>query len=203
VGVCHLAYILFLAFVSDKLGSWFGYISPVISVLFFVALLPITVKGLYIFFNHFTNKASIKSLSKIVMNSLKHLKLLNQSCRLKVIRSADENGIEVSLLNASFEEERIFNDALVEFLSLVEDPRYIAIKKGFIKKRNFRISYAIPSVFANKKDVKIFEHYLNWSMGTFNSIYTRSVYGKVNILHYIKDSYVVRDSKIESKHKVI
>ena len=199
----HALYLMFFNYLTNSFGNWFKGIGMVLSLIIFLALIPFTVKGLYIFFNHVTSKFSIKSLSKVVLNSLKQIRLINDNAKLNIVLN-QEDEYEVSLLHASFEEERTFNEALGEFLSLNEDPRYLMIRKNVFKKRDFKVSYSVPSCFASsKKDVAVFKHFLTWSMGNFEALYTRSVNGKANIANYINASYVVRGKKVISKHKVI
>lgn len=203
VALYHALYLIFFSYLISIFGEWFNFISKILSIILFIVLIPITVKGLYIFFNHVNSKLSIKSLSKIVLNSLKQIRLINDNAKINIALN-EEGEYEVSLLHASFEEERIFNEGLGEFLSLNEDPRYLSIRKNIFNKRDFKISYAIPSqICVNKKDVAVFKHFLTCSMGNFETLYTRSVNGKVNIMRYINKSYIVRAKSVISKHKVI
>ncbi len=176
----------------------------IIGVICFCSLFKKTMGHLFLFFNHITSKRSIKGMSFIILNSLKSIQKVDYKGKLKIVESDDKKAFEIGLDHASFEDERTFNEALREFFSLVEDPRYIIIRKNIFKKRDFRVSFALPNILGDKREhVMMVNYFLKKNMGVMDIVYTRSVYGKINILHYITNSYVVRSDKVESKHKVI
>ena len=199
----NLAYIIpLLIIIANK--PEYKILALIIGAICLCSLFKKTIGHLRLFFNHITSKKSIKGMAMVILNSLKSIKKVDYKGKLKVVLSDDKKSFEIGLDHASFEDERTFNAALREFLSLVEDPRYIIIRKNIFKKRDFKVSFALPDALGDKKEhVMMCNYFLKKNMGVMDIVYTRSVYGKINILHYITNSYVVRSDKVESKHKVI
>lgn len=148
--------------------------------------------------------SQIKSFAKCILKTLKDIDIIESACSLKV--KSDPNGmfINVSLANATIHEQNIFNKAMDEFLSPIENPRYIVIKKGIFSKYNYKYSFACPTIIGkNKETADLFNRYLSKIIGKYELVYTRHEEGRKFILKCRKQSYITYNAKkVNSKHKI-
>lgn len=148
--------------------------------------------------------SQIKSFAKCILKTLKDIDIIESVCSLKV--KSDPNGmfINVSLVNATIHEQNIFNKAMAEFLSPIENPRYIVIKKGIFSKYNYKYSFACPTIIGKNKEIAdLFNRYLSKIIGKYELVYTRHEEGRKFILKCRKQSYITYNAKkVNSKHKI-
>lgn len=148
--------------------------------------------------------SQIKSFAKCILKTLKDIDIIESACSLKV--KSDPNGmfINVSLVNATIHEQNIFNKAMAEFLSPIENPRYIVIKKGIFRKYNYKYSFACPTIIGKNKEIAdLFNRYLSKIIGKYELVYTRHEEGRKFILKCRKQSYITYNAKkVNSKHKI-
>ena len=148
--------------------------------------------------------SQIKSFAKCILKTLKDIDIIESACSLKV--KSDPNGmfINVSLVNATIHEQNIFNKAMAEFLSPIENPRYIVIKKGIFSKYNYKYSFACPTIIGKNKEIAdLFNRYLSKIIGKYELVYTRHEEGRKFILKCRKQSYITYNAKkVNSKHKI-
>lgn len=149
-------------------------------------------------------KNQIKSFAKCILKTLKDIDIIESNYSLKV--NSDTNGmfINIFLVNATVHEAYIFNKAITEFLSPIDNPRYIVIKKGLFTKYNYKYSFACPSIIGkNKETADIFNKYLSKIIGKYELVYTRCENGRKFILKCRKKSYISYNAKkINNKHKI-
>ena len=80
--------------------------------------------------------------------------------------------VNVSLVNATIHESNIFNKSIAEFLSPIDNPRYIVIKRGLLHKYNYKYSFACPSIIGkNKETADLFNKYLSKIIGKYDRVY--------------------------------
>ena len=51
-----------------------------------------------------------------------------------IVKETEKDDMSVSIKNATLHEQNVFNTAIKELLSPIDNPRYIIIKKGVFKK---------------------------------------------------------------------
>ena len=148
--------------------------------------------------------SQIKSFAKCILKTLKDIDIIESACSLKV--KSDPNGmfINVSLVNATIHEQNIFNKAIAEFLSPIDNPRYIVIKRGLISKYNYKYSFACPTIIGkNKETADLFNRYLSKIIGKYELVYTRHENGRKFILKCRTKSYISYNAKkVNNKHKI-
>ena len=146
----------------------------------------------------------IKNFAKCILKTLKDIDIIESACSLKVKSDANGMFINVSLINATIHEQNIFNKAISEFLSPIENPRYIVIKRGLLNKYNYKYVFACPTIIGKNKDTAdLFNRYLSKIMGKYELVYTRYEEGRKFILKCRKKSYITYNAKkVNNKHKI-
>ena len=148
--------------------------------------------------------SQIKSFAQCILKTLREIDVIESACSLKV--KSDPNGmyINISLTNATIHEQNIFNKAIAEFLSPIENPRYIVIKKGIINKYDYRYSFACPSIIGKKKETaELFNKHITRTFGKYKLVYTRHEEGRKFILKCRAKSYISYNAKkVNNKHKI-
>ena len=153
--------------------------------------------------SHITPKASIKTLAKAILHTLKFMDEVQSNCFVK-IKAKDTNKFTIILAGATTKEENIFNTAITELLSPIDNPRYILAKKNIFKEPDKRNSLACPSIIGQKKEyAEEFYKELQKHTGKYLLVYTRNEEGRKFILDCRKNSYITLNHKqIDKKHKV-
>ena len=92
--------------------------------------------------------------------------------------------IYVSCANLSSGENKLFMQAMQEFLNPIDNPRFLLVKHGmFMNWFNQTDYFSVPSILSsNKKDVKIFEQIWNKYIGGCEIVYTRNLNGRKLLL---------------------
>ena len=112
--------------------------------------------------------------------------------------------IAVSIKNATLHEQNIFNDAMRELLSPMDNPRYIIIKKRVFnkKKYDYKYSFACPKKFAiNNENVETFKQNLIKSIGNIDIKYVYSEEGRKLLVKCQKESFISRNDKYINKRQ--
>ncbi len=153
---------------------------------------------------HFNPSRSIKTLGIAVYKTLVECGLVSQSAKVETASTKEIKYIALFLRNASIHDQNIFNTAMTELLSPIENPRYILIKKQIFTKYNYQYSFACPSIIGKKREyVEILAEKLKYSTGKFIPIYTRNENGRAFILKCRKRSYITYNHKmLNKKYKV-
>ncbi len=153
---------------------------------------------------HFSPARSIQTLGTAVYKTLAECELIMPSA--KVVTKTDKNlsAVSLALRNASTHDQNVFNTAMAEMLSPIENPRYILIKKKLFSSYNYKHSYACPSAIGRKKEfADVLAQKLKYSTGNFEPIYTRNENGRALILKCRKKSYITYNQKMmDKKYKV-
>lgn len=165
----------------------------IIMIIALTTIMFYSKKFIYKIISHLTPARSIKNLANCILKTLKDINLVTTASHVLVKK--DEIGlfIQTTLVNATIHEQNIFNKAIQELLSPIENPRYIIIKKWWFA-YDYTNSFACPTVIAKKKEyVEIFESYLKRSLGKIELIYTRNENGRKIILKSRKRSYITHN----------
>ncbi len=123
-----------------------------------------------------------------------------------VITTKDKNNLFVfmRLQKASIHDQNVFNTAITELLSPIENPKYIIIAKNSRQKYNYALSFACPTELSkNKESVRILAANLETFAGRFEPVYTRTENGREFILKCRRNSYITFNRRmIDKKFRV-
>lgn len=175
-----------------------------VCVLITLALCPSVYKFAKMIVSHINPVKSIKTLGKAVYKTLCECDLISPSAKVETLIDKDTFSVTVQLRNASVHDQNVFNAAMTEMLSPIENPRYILIAKGFCNIYNYTLSFACPSVIGKKKEyVEILAEQLKNSTGKFQPVYAHSEDGRSLILKCRKRSYIsLNERAIRKGYKV-
>ena len=175
-----------------------------VCVLITLALCSPVYKLAKMILSHINPANSIKTLGKAVYKTLCECDLISPSAKVETLTDKDTFSVTVQLRNASVHDQNVFNAAMTEMLSPIENTRYILIAKGFCNAYNYTMSFACPSVIGKKKEyVEILAEQLKNSTGKFQPVYAHSEDGRSFILKCRKRSYISLNEKaIRKGYKV-
>ena len=147
---------------------------------------------------------SIKTLGVAVYKTLCDCELISPSAKVETTAHKQIYVISLHLRNASIHDQNIFNAAMAEMLSPIENPRYILISKNIFKHYNYELSFACPSIIGKKKEyVEVLAEKLKATTGNFEPVYTHREDGRRLILKCRKRSYITFNEKaMGKKYKV-
>ena len=141
---------------------------------------------------------NVKILSDALCETLKYTgALTSKNCRPAV--SQGSSSLTAALENATPQEQNLFNKALSEMLSPIENPRYLIIKGG-----DGTVSFACPSALGNKKEnAEYFASLLNRTASDFRVIYTRSEKGRQELLKCRRMSITSGTKPVKNKRVLL
>ena len=147
---------------------------------------------------------SIKTLGVAVYKTLCECELISPSAKVETTAYKQIYVVSLHLRNASIHDQNIFNTAMAEMLSPIENPRYILISKNIFKRYNYELSFACPSIIGKKKEyVEVLAKKLKATTGNFEPVYTHREDGRRLILKCRKRSYITFNEKaMGKKYKV-
>ncbi len=188
---------------TGSLDFWQTILFIALSVGMCFLIAKITVKTVL----HFNPARSVKTLGIAVYRTLVECGLIASSAKVETESNKQLKYVRLYLRNASIHDQNVFNTAMAELLSPIENPRYILIKKQIVFKYNYRLSFACPSIIGRKKEyVEVLAQKLKNSTGKFEPVYTRNENGRAFILKCRKHSYITQNQKLDpingKKYKV-
>ncbi len=152
------------------------------------------------FLFHRNPAASIKTLGTAVYRTLCKCGLISPSAKVETQGHRDLLHISLYLRNASIHDQNVFNAAMEEMLSPIENPRYILIPKRKIGGYRYRCAFACPSVIGKKKDyAELLAKELKGTTDSFDLIYTHREDGRKLILKCRKRSYITFNEKLKGR----
>ena len=153
---------------------------------------------------HFNPANSIKTLGVAVYKTLCECDLISSSAKVETTAHKQLYVVALHLRNASIHDQNVFNTAMAEMLSPIENPRYILISKNIFKRYNYELSFACPSIIGKKKEyVEVLAKKLKATTGNFEPVYTHREDGRRLILKCRKRSYITFNEKaMGKKYKV-
>ncbi|MDD3191834.1 MAG: DEAD/DEAH box helicase family protein [Bacilli bacterium] len=149
----------------------------------------------------FSPRKTIFKLSNAILLTLKNMDVIKSNSSIDI--KTDETGqiLTIVLLNASLNEQNIFNKAISELLSPIDNPRYIIIKKTF-NAYEYKTSYSCPEIIGkDEKYANTLKKYLTSTIGKLEMIYTRYEKGRKILLRSRKRSSVNRNAKYTGQYK--
>ena len=149
---------------------------------------------------HFNPANSIKTLGVAIYKTLCECDLISPSAKVKTTTHRQLCFVALHLRNASIHDQNIFNTAMAEMLSPIENPRYILISKTKFNRYNYKLSFACPSIIGKKKEyVEVLAERLKATIGNFEPVYTHREDGRRLILKCRKCSYITMNEKAMGK----
>ncbi len=169
-----------------------------------VGLFVVLYHGIKKMLLHFNPAHSIKTLGVAVYKTLCECELISPSAKVETTAHKELCFVALHLRNASIHDQNIFNTAMAEMLSPIENPRYILISKNIFKRYNYELSFACPSIIGKKKEyVEVLAEKLKATTGNFETVYTHREDGRRLILKCRKHSYITFNEKaMGKKYKV-
>ena len=150
---------------------------------------------------HSSPKKSFIGLSKAILSTLKELELIQNGAQVQVDSDELDIGIEFHLRNGSIHEQNIFNKAMAELLSPIDNPRYIIVKQSLFSKMMYRYSFACPSIIAKNDGVSILNHQLKSVLGNMQAVYVYSSEGRRIALKCRKKSFITKNEQLIIKRQ--
>ncbi len=148
---------------------------------------------------HVNPARSIKTLGVAVYKTLRDCDLIAPSAKVHTHMDKELASVSLQLRNASIHDQNVFNTAMAELLSPIENPRYILISKGRLGYR-YALSFACPTVIGKKKEyVEVLSGHLKKTVGKFEAVYTHREDGRKLILKCRKHSYVTFNQRLMNK----
>lgn len=149
---------------------------------------------------HINPARSMKTLGTAVGDTLRECGLISHTSSVAVEADKYLGYVTLRLRDASVRDQNIFNTAITELLTPIQNPRYILIGKGLFGIRRPYLSFACPTVIGKKKEyVELLAARLKRATGRFEPVYTYREGGRQLILRCRRRSYVTINEKIINK----
>lgn len=186
--------------INDEI-TIFGCIALIIAGLAFASRMYRLIEFIC---KHISPSRSFISISKEVLNSLKEIGLIHDGAVLSVKEDQYKIFTNIAIKNASIYEQNIFNEAVKELLTPIDNPKYLIIKKNIFGLYDFSYSFACPSVFSkNSQNVKIFKEHLKKAVGNMEIKYAYSEEGRKLLVKARKKAFITQNAKkIKKRQKV-
>ena len=151
---------------------------------------------------HRTPARSIKTLGIAIYEALCECSLIAPSAVVECSQDRQLSSVSLYLRNASVHDQNVFNRAMTEFLSPIDNPRYLLICRNALGKYAYRYSFACPSVIGKKKEYAEALARKLKKVGRFELVFTRREDGRKLILMCRKKSYIsVNQRQIEQIYR--
>ena len=153
---------------------------------------------------HLNPARSFLIIGKAVCGTLVECGLIDPDAQAVTEQDKDLTQTAIYLRNASVHDQNVFNAAMKEFFSPIENPRYVIVKRNALGALSYLHSYACPSAIGRKKEyAEIFAKKLASETGNFKLIYTRNASGRKTIMRCRSNSYITLNAKaVDKKFKV-
>lgn len=169
-----------------------------------VCLVILLFRGARKLVRHANPAKSIETLGVAVYKTLCECDLISRAAKVETTGHKQLPFVALHLRNASIHDQNIFNTAMAEMLSPIENPRYLLIAKSRILGYNYALSFACPSVIGKKKEyAQVLAKNLQAATGRFEPVYTHREDGRKLILKCRKRSYITFNERaLGKKYKV-
>ena len=140
-------------------------------------------------------------IAKALLETLQYSQFISDRASLEA--TGNDIYIGMQLRSASRYEQNIFNEAVTEMFSQIDNPKYLLVlkKKGIL---NYKQSFACPSILGKKKAmVELFSDNLRGRVGDFEIVYTRNDDGREILLKCKKLSFITQNEKELKRKKKI
>ncbi len=161
-------------------------------------------RGAVKWLSHRDPARSVRTLGAAVYKTLCACGLIASSAKVETVADRQNSCVSLYLRNASVHDQNVFNTAMAELLSPIENPRYILIAKMTKNRYRYRLSFACPTVIGKKKEyVQILSKELRNTTGRFEPVYAHGEGGRRLILKCRKASYITLNNKVINKRYTV
>lgn len=134
---------------------------------------------------------SIKKIGDAIYKTMTECNIISPSAKVRVLHSKKFNVVVSELRNASINDQNIFNEAMTQLLTPIDNPRYLLIKKNFLGIYNYTLSFACPDVIGKKKEyVEVLAENLRSLGCKFEPVYTHKEGGHRLVIKCRNLSYI-------------
>ena len=194
------------AVLNSMISSIVG-VNPSMVLPALILMIPITFVLIYVFKRmilNITPMRHINTLGVAVYRTLSECGLISPGAKVRTNTDRTKIFISLYLRGASVHDQNIFNTAMTEMLSPIENPRYILIGKTIFNTYDYSLSFACPTVIGkNREYVDILADKLSESTARFEPVFAHREGGRKLILKCRKHSYVTSNKRaMDQKYKV-
>lgn len=153
---------------------------------------------------HYNPANSMKLLAEAVYKTLQECQLIAPSARVETVMDKRLGFVTMYLRNASVHDQNVFNTAMAELLSPIQNPRYLLIRKRLLLGFDYTLSFACPTVLGKKKEyVQVLARHLLASTGRFVPIFAHREDGRALTIKCRNRAYITQNERlINRKYKV-
>ena len=182
-----------------KNNNFVSFTLSVLCVIVTIFLLNIIIPKIIA---HFSPKNSIKTFASCILKTLKHIGQIDSPAKVR-IETSDNMSFDIKIDGATMHEQNVFNTAIKEFFSPIENPRYIVVKSRF-GKFDYKHSFACPTIIGkNKQSADVFRENIAHYCGKFCLVFTRTEASRKIMLKCQKLSYItLTDKLVTQKYKI-
>ena len=205
-GLLFLLSIVEAAIINSFITSIVG-MNPSIILPAFIIMLPIAFVMVYLYKRimlNITPTRHINTLGVAVYKTLLECGLISPGAKVRTTTDRTKLFISIYLRGASIHDQNVFNTAMAEVLSPIENPRYILIGKTIFNTYDYSLSFACPTVIGkNREYVDILAEKLSESTARFEPVFAHREGGRRLILKCRKNSYITFNKRaMDKKYKV-
>lgn len=147
---------------------------------------------------HLTPGRSLTTLGNAVYQTLRECGIISSSASIHIEKGYmqdEEVAFFMQLRGATMHDQNIFNTAITELLSPIENPRYVLIRKKLSGRYQYKYSFACPSVIGRKKEyVEVLAKRLKKSMGNMETVYAHSEEGRKLVLTCRRKAFISKNA---------
>ena len=205
-GLLFLLSIVEAAIINSFITSIVG-MNPSMILPAFIIMLPIAFVMVYLYKRimlNITPTRHINTLGVAVYKTLLECGLISPGAKVRTTTDRTKLFISIYLRGASIHDQNVFNTAMAEMLSPIENPRYIFIGKTIFNTYDYSLSFACPTVIGkNREYVDILVEKLSESTARFEPVFAHREGGRRLILKCRKNSYITFNKRaMDKKYKV-
>lgn len=147
-----------------------------------------------------SSKIFVYFIAKAIKISLENQSIISHGATLKV--SKQKKGIiNVVLISENLKEQKVFHNAVCEFFSPMDNPRYILIKT-ILNLKIYRYSYQIPKLFSTNKSMA-HDFYARLKAILSGTVIYNSTKNQKVIYKAQKRNYISKKNKPVSQKQVV
>ena len=178
----------------------------VLAILFIISLfvIPKTSKLVEFLCKHISPSRSFISISKAILKSFKELNLIQDGATIMVKEDDFKIYTSISIKNATLYEQNLFNTAIKELLTPIDNPKYLILKKNVFGKYDYSYSFACPTIFGkNANNVNVFKDNLKKSLGSMEIKFVHNQEGRKLLVKARRRSFIsINTNRINKRQKV-
>lgn len=171
----------------------------------FLGFIPKAYKALKLYFLFGNMERKTQKIAQAVLHSLVTLqKITTPINKIKLETDRYSNGVfAFYITGVTTNESSLFITALEEIIAPVDNPKYLIDNSSWLKRKwNLRTYYVVPTIFCKRKaEAKRFHFYWEEFVGNSSLIYTRTKYGRQQLIK-ARLAHIVYQFKDASKKAI-